>query len=581
MIFEATVRLRAQGSLGVAMVTLFRMSTLEDWSDVMFINYFGCDSQYSGVDGQYYGAGGIGSTPYVDRYSGAGGLGARPSHMSTKFGYFPINECWRPQPQPALAAAYCIIFVLLGAFVMLSLFIGAVCGGMSDALGKFKEEAEAARLEKEAKGEKDHLKLLQLEQQREREKAESPDGRGDGAASTSFKDNSSSSSSSNPVGEGRRAGRERNARRGRRGRQQSGDEETKDAETSAEAVQILVVEEEEGTSSAAAHTAAIDGPSKKDDDHQNEDRDEEDCDHPQAALLRRTKAALELLGRVRRAREGNGQRWDLELVDGLAWRGYLRLATACDKVATAPAFVNLVTTTIVLAGVVVGIQTELWVPGGAASQPQYPLLDLLDTIILFIFTAEVVFKVVGEGDTPLRYFNDSWNCFDFFIVAACWFFIVGESFLPDLSSMLAMLRLLRLLRVLKLVKALPQLRIIIEALISGFGSITFVTIILFMFFYLYANIGMTLFAQNDPMHFGNLQLSLLTLFRCSTLDDWTDVMYVNMYGCDRWEYEYGRRYGQRANTALQIANCNNPSAFGWVSALYMISFIVLGALVLL
>ena len=49
----------------------------------------------------------------------------------------------------------------------------------------------------------------------------------------------------------------------------------------------------------------------------------------------------------------------------------------------------------------------------------------------------------------------------------------------------------------------------------------------------------------------------------------------------RWEYEYGRRYGQRANTALQIANCNNPSAFGWVSALYMISFIVLGALVLL
>jgi voltage-gated sodium channel len=88
-----------------------------------------------------------------------------------------------------------------------------------------------------------------------------------------------------------------------------------------------------------------------------------------------------------------------------------------------------------------------------------------------------------------------------------------------------MLRLLRLLRVLKLVKALPELRIIIEALISGFGSISFVTIILFMFFYLFAILGMMLFGDNDPMHFGNLQLSLVSLFRGATLDDWSDIMY--------------------------------------------------------
>ena len=123
--------------------------------------------------------------------------------------------------------------------------------------------------------------------------------------------------------------------------------------------------------------------------------------------------------------------------------------------------------------------------------------------------------------TRLR-INHAGNCFDFFIVAACFVFMLP--FMPDLSSMLAMLRLLRLLRVLKLVKALPQLRIIIEALISGFGSISFVTIILFMFFYIFAILGMMLFGKNDPMHFGNLQLSLLTLFRSSTLDDWTDVM---------------------------------------------------------
>jgi hypothetical protein len=99
-------------------------------------------------------------------------------------------------------------------------------------------------------------------------------------------------------------------------------------------------------------------------------------------------------------------------------------------------------------------------------------------------------------------------------------------FMPNVSSLLGMLRLLRLLRVLKLVKALPELRIIIEALISGFGSIFFVTIILFMFFYLYANIGLILFSGNDQTHFGNLQLALMSLFRAATMDDWTDIMSV-------------------------------------------------------
>ena len=77
---------------------------------------------------------------------------------------------------------------------------------------------------------------------------------------------------------------------------------------------------------------------------------------------------------------------------------------------------------------------------------------------------------------------------------------------------------------------------------------------------------MILFAKNDPMHFGNLQLSLLTLFRASTLDDWTDIMYVNMYGCDRHEYVYGKADvfgpGNKGKKKLRIVNCNNPQAFG-------------------
>jgi voltage-gated sodium channel len=148
----------------------------------------------------------------------------------------------------------------------------------------------------------------------------------------------------------------------------------------------------------------------------------------------------------------------------------------------------------------------------------------MDNFVLAVFTLEIVVKVVAQGTRPLRFFRENWNKFDFFIVFACFFFMIPV--FPNVSSMLSMLRLLRLLRVLKLVKALPELRIIIEALISGFGSITFVTIILCIFFYIYANIGMLIFAENDPANFGNLQLAMVALFRSATLDGWSDIMCV-------------------------------------------------------
>ena len=67
---------------------------------------------------------------------------------------------------------------------------------------------------------------------------------------------------------------------------------------------------------------------------------------------------------------------------------------------------------------------------------------------------------------------------------------------------------------------------IIEAIISGGSSISFVTIILFIFYYLYANIGMIMFAENDPMDFGTLQNALMTLFRLATFDGWSDLLLV-------------------------------------------------------
>ena len=37
-------------------------------------------------------------------------------------------------------------------------------------------------------------------------------------------------------------------------------------------------------------------------------------------------------------------------------------------------------------------------------------------------------------------------------------------------------------------------------------------------FYLYGIVGMMLFRTNDPWHFGDLHTTMVTLFRCSTLE---------------------------------------------------------------
>jgi len=122
--------------------------------------------------------------------------------------------------------------------------------------------------------------------------------------------------------------------------------------------------------------------------------------------------------------------------------------------------------------------------------------------------------------------------------------------------------------VLKLVQSLKQMKIAVEALMRGFSSMAYISLLMLIFFYMFGIVGMMLFKDNDPWHFGLLQDALLTLFRCATLEDWTDVMYINMWGCDR--------YGYWNHPEL----CVQPRALGWVATVYFLFFAIVGSMVL-
>jgi voltage-gated sodium channel len=183
-----------------------------------------------------------------------------------------------------------------------------------------------------------------------------------------------------------------------------------------------------------------------------------------------------------------------------------------------PFFDDFIIMVILVAGILVGVQTYPLSPDTEGT------LEVVDAVILTIFTAEVVLKITAEGRRPWIYFVDNWNKFDFFIVVA--------AFTPGISSQATMLRLLRLLRVLKLVKALPQLQIIVTSLLSSFSSLGYIAMLMTMLFYLFAILAVMLFGKNDPHHFGTLHIAFLSLWRSATGEDWTDLMYLGMYGCD-------------------------------------------------
>ena len=97
----------------------------------------------------------------------------------------------------------------------------------------------------------------------------------------------------------------------------------------------------------------------------------------------------------------------------------------------------------------------------------------------------------------------------------------------------------------------------------------YVSLLLFLLFYIYAVAAVFFFGGNDPVHFDNLEHSMLTMFRVVTLEDWTDVMYINMYGCEN--------YGYDGNEAM----CKASSGYPLLSALFFVSFVLVGTMIFL
>jgi len=399
-------------SVEVSMLTLLGVATLDGWGEIMFINYFGCDV----FSGGYY------TSEKTEEDNRTGGTA----------------WCGTPQAQPAISAIYFISFIVLSAFCILSLFIGAVAMSMVESMQEMKSSGRKAQ----------------------------------------------------------------------------------DAKIASIRDSIIA-------SSSKKHT----------------------LDRKQLRRLRLIELAFQ--GEDLRKIESDK---DVGHGDGAFHYYFRQLAYGCQDLAENSIFGTAMTFVIVLAGVTVGVGTDY-----RMAEKYQDLLELLDNIIQYVFLSEIIIKVLGEEYKPYRYFKDSWNCFDFIVVAG--------SFLLSGGSLVTILRLLRLLRVLKLLRALPQLTMIVAALMKGASAIVFISVILGMFYYFFGIIAITFFGDNDVWHFGSLHMAMLSLFQASTMDNWSGVMWISLYGCDVQDGDHPEL-------------CTNPSTNFALASFFFTIIILVGALVL-
>lgn len=179
------------------------------------------------------------------------------------------------------------------------------------------------------------------------------------------------------------------------------------------------------------------------------------------------------------------------------WRA--RLAAMLDLAPVQHLLIGL----IVINAIILGMETS---PALMASWG--PWLIAADKAILAVFVVEIGLRLAIHR---LAYFRDSWNIFDFIVVAIA---------LIPASGPLAVLRALRVLRVLRLITLVPSMKRVVGGLLSALPGLGSVAAIIGLIFYVSAVIVTQLFGAAFPQWFGSLGNSAFTLFQVMTLESW-------------------------------------------------------------
>ena len=186
------------------------------------------------------------------------------------------------------------------------------------------------------------------------------------------------------------------------------------------------------------------------------------------------------------------------------------IAARCSRIANSTRFQAFIMAVIVANAVTLGLGTYDFSP------TVLDLLTVLDEVFLGIFTVELAIRIAAYGRRPQDFFKDGWNVFDFIVI--------GLAFTPGIRDNVTLLRLARLLRVARLVTVMPDLRVLIRAMVGSIPPIASLAMLTVLLMYIYGMVGWILFHEGDPEQWGNIGQAMLSLFQILTLENWPQFL---------------------------------------------------------
>eukprot|EP01063_Lacrimia_lanifica_P031393 TRINITY_DN5161_c0_g1_i1.p1 TRINITY_DN5161_c0_g1~~TRINITY_DN5161_c0_g1_i1.p1 ORF type:complete len:2672 (+),score=931.23 TRINITY_DN5161_c0_g1_i1:185-8200(+) len=197
------------------------------------------------------------------------------------------------------------------------------------------------------------------------------------------------------------------------------------------------------------------------------------------------------------------------------------------------------------------------------------MLDIGNYIFSGVFLFEALLKIAAF---KLTYFKDTWNRFDFFLVllsiVQAIMLVVDRGGIGVKGYVLRVLRVFRVMRVLRLVKSARDVRILLETVAYSLPHIANIGAFLCLLFFIYAVLGVNMFAKvkrgeflNAHANYESFPRALLLLIRMVTGENWNGVMHETM--------------AQPPNCEPELENCGTALA-----PLYYLTFLILATFIL-
>lgn len=156
--------------------------------------------------------------------------------------------------------------------------------------------------------------------------------------------------------------------------------------------------------------------------------------------------------------------------------------------------------------------------------------DVFDKVLMAVYIMELTMKLFAQRS---RFRDSGWNIFDACIVSisvleTALFSILNNtsSISPSIFRLFRVFKALRAMRALRAISFLKNLQVIIGTLLKSIPAMGSIILLLVLILYIFAIIFVTLYKDIMPNRFGNLWLSMFSLFQLITLDDWSEYYHT-------------------------------------------------------